>query len=72
MYYITKCQVKQANKQFSRLPHDYELTFNNDTVVQECTDADDLPEVKYNFVPISQVANMESNATVGKSLRRRG
>lgn len=66
VFYITKCQVKPANKQFSRLPHDYELTFSNETVVQECTDDDDLPTVKYEFTPISQISNLESNAVIGK------
>lgn len=43
------------------------MTFNNDTVVEECEDAvDSIPNVQYNFVPIAQLANMESNTVVGK------
>lgn len=41
------------------------MTLNNDSVVQECTDVDDIPVVQYNFVPISEIANLEPNATVG-------
>lgn len=66
VYYITKCQLKPANKQYSRLPNDYEMTLNNDTVIQECTDADDIPTVKYNFIPISQIAELENNTAVGE------
>lgn len=65
VYYISKCQLKPANKQFSTLRNDYEMTFNSDTVVQLCEDSDDsMPEVKYDLVPISQVANMEPKASV--------
>ncbi|XP_073817699.1 replication protein A 70 kDa DNA-binding subunit-like [Musca autumnalis] len=66
LYYISKCQLKPANKQYSTLKNDYEMTFNSDTVVQPCEDDDDggVPAVKYDLVPISQVANMEPKASV--------
>lgn len=58
--------MKPANKQFSNLPNDYEMSFNNDTVVQECTEqSNDIPAVKYDFVPISQIADLEPNAVIG-------
>lgn len=65
VYYITKCQLKPANKQFSKLPNDYEMTFSNDTCVQECSEADDIPAVKYEFKPISQIAEMPANESLG-------
>lgn len=58
--------MKPANKQFSKLPNDYEMTFSSDTVVQECTEADDIPAVKYDFKPISLIAEMDPNAQLGK------
>ncbi|XP_058976432.1 replication protein A 70 kDa DNA-binding subunit-like [Musca domestica] len=66
LYYISKCQLKPANKQYSTLKNDYEMTFTSDTVVQPCEDDDDggVPVVKYDLVPISQVANMEPKAAV--------
>lgn len=66
VYFISKCQLKPANKQYSTLKNDYEMTFTNDTVVQACQDDDDsgIPEIKYDFVPISQVANLEPKAAV--------
>ncbi|XP_049281805.1 replication protein A 70 kDa DNA-binding subunit [Anopheles funestus] len=65
VYFISKCQLKPANKQYSNLKNDYEMTMTNDTIVQECKDVDgSMPEIQYNFVPISQIANMEPNATV--------
>ncbi|XP_058467652.1 replication protein A 70 kDa DNA-binding subunit [Malaya genurostris] len=65
VYYITKCQLKPANKQYSTLKNDYEMTMTHDTIVQECKDVgSSLPEIHYNFVPISQIANMEPNAMI--------
>lgn len=65
VYYITKCQLKPANKQFSTLKNDYEMTMANDTIVQECKDTGSaMPSIQYNFVPISQIGNMEPNAMI--------
>uniref|UniRef100_A0A182MBH5 Replication protein A subunit n=1 Tax=Anopheles culicifacies TaxID=139723 RepID=A0A182MBH5_9DIPT len=65
VYFISKCQLKPANKQYSSLKNDYEMTMTNDTIVQECKDVDgSMPEIQYNFVPISQIGNMEPNAMV--------
>lgn len=67
VYYISKCQLKPANKQFSTLKNDYEMTMTSETIIQECEDDDSkIPEVQYNFVQIEQLANMEPNALVGK------
>uniref|UniRef100_A0A1B0BMK5 Replication protein A subunit n=1 Tax=Glossina palpalis gambiensis TaxID=67801 RepID=A0A1B0BMK5_9MUSC len=65
VYFISRCQLKPANKQFSTLKNDFEMTFTNETVVQLCEeDASGIPEIKYDLVPISQVANMEPKAAV--------
>ncbi|XP_058813344.1 replication protein A 70 kDa DNA-binding subunit [Topomyia yanbarensis] len=64
VYYITKCQLKPANKQYSTLKNDYEMTMTNDTIIQECKEVSSLPEIQYTFVPISQIANMEPNAMI--------
>ena len=38
VYYISNCSVKLAKKQFSNVNNDYELTFQNDSVVEKvCT-----------------------------------
>lgn len=46
------------------------MTITNDTVIQECTEADDIPVVQYNFVPISEITTLETNATVGNDLAK--
>lgn len=68
VYYISKGTLKPANKTFSNLPNDYELTLNNDSVIQECVeDLSDIPTVKYDFVPINQIAEKPANTIVGES-----
>ncbi|XP_023938523.1 replication protein A 70 kDa DNA-binding subunit [Bicyclus anynana] len=63
VYYISRCQLKTANKQFTTLKNDYEMSFTPDTVVAECMeDASALPTVKYDFVPISDIANKNSDS----------
>ncbi|XP_017036947.1 replication protein A 70 kDa DNA-binding subunit [Drosophila kikkawai] len=66
VYFISKCQLKPANKQYSQLNNPYEMTFTGETVVQLCEDADDggIPDIKYNLVPISEVSGMENKAAV--------
>lgn len=71
VYFISKCQLKPANKQYSTLNNDYEMTFTNDTIVQLCQDDDDtgIPQIQYNLVPISQIANLEPRSVVGKLIK---
>lgn len=67
MYYISKAQLKPANKQYSNIPNDYEMTLNNDSVIQECKeDLEDVPTVKYDFVRISEIADKPPNTIVGE------
>ena len=40
MYYISKGSLKTANKQYSSLKNDYEMTINNDTIIEEVNQKD--------------------------------
>ncbi|KAI8436718.1 hypothetical protein MSG28_010201 [Choristoneura fumiferana] len=63
VYYISRCQLKTANKQFTSLKNDYEMTFNADTVVSECQDdASSVPTIKYDFVPINEIADKATDS----------
>lgn len=64
VYYISKCSIKAANKTYSKLNNDYEMQTNNDTVIQECLDDTQIPAIKYNFVPIADIGNMEAGTNV--------
>ncbi|PZC79523.1 hypothetical protein B5X24_HaOG216188 [Helicoverpa armigera] len=57
VYYISRCQLKTANKQYTTMKNDYEMTFTANTVVAECMeDASSVPSIKFDFVPINDIA----------------
>ncbi|KAI0134186.1 replication factor-a protein 1 [Xylariales sp. AK1849] len=65
VYYISNpCRVNLAKKQFSNLPNDYELTFERDTVIEKAEEASDVPQVRFNFVNIQDLQNIEKDATI--------
>ncbi len=63
--------MKTANKQYSKLDNDYEMTFSNDTLIEPCheAEADELPRMNINLVPLSEIANKQANDFVGKNLK---
>lgn len=66
VYYIAKGIIKEANKQFTTIENEYEITFTSHTVVEKCyDDSGTVPKISYNFVPLSQIAQMDGNAVVG-------
>ena len=64
VYYISKCQIKAANKMYSKLNNDYEMSTGNDTVIQECLEDTQIPAIKYNFIPINDIETMEAGTYV--------
>lgn len=55
-----------ANKQYSTLKNDYEMTLNGDSTVIPCDDSSDVPTLQYSFVPIGDLEAHEKDAIVGK------
>jgi replication factor A1 len=64
VYYISTCRVQLAKKQFSNLPNDYELTFERDTEVEKAEDADNVPQVRFNFTTVADLQSVEKDSTV--------
>ena len=64
VYYISSpCQVKMANKRFSQVNNDYELTFERDTRVEKAEDQSAVPQVRYAFTKIADMSAVENNNT---------
>ncbi|GAB1863336.1 Replication protein A subunit [Camponotus japonicus] len=62
VYYISRCKLKTANKQFSTLKNDYEMTLTDDTMISPChKNCDNIPIQQFDFCPISQVESKEQN-----------
>ncbi|KAJ2610048.1 Replication factor A protein 1 [Coemansia sp. RSA 1365] len=64
VYYISNAQVKMARQQFSNLNNEYELTFEDSTVVEQCVDATAVPQENFNFVPLSSLMKFEKGNVV--------
>ncbi|XP_010181194.1 PREDICTED: replication protein A 70 kDa DNA-binding subunit, partial [Mesitornis unicolor] len=64
VYYFTKGTLKTANKQYTAVKNDYEITFTNETSVVPCDDAQHLPSVQFEFVSISDLENTPKDSIV--------
>ncbi|VVC40621.1 Nucleic acid-binding, OB-fold,Replication factor-A protein 1, N-terminal,Replication factor A, C- [Cinara cedri] len=66
VYFITRGAIKTANKKFTNLDNDYELTFSSETQIFPCHDFDDsqMPAMKFNFTQLSQVKDMDVDSIV--------
>uniref|UniRef100_A0A673JF21 Replication protein A subunit n=1 Tax=Sinocyclocheilus rhinocerous TaxID=307959 RepID=A0A673JF21_9TELE len=64
VYYISKGTLKIANKQFSSLKNDYEMTLNGETTISPCEDSHDVPVVQCDFVSIADLECREKDTIV--------
>ncbi|CAL1538002.1 unnamed protein product [Lymnaea stagnalis] len=64
VYYFSKCTLKTANKQYSNLNCEYEMTMNPETVIEPCNDTTDLPVITFDFVKISDLEKAQPNGNV--------
>ncbi|NXG50552.1 RFA1 protein, partial [Psilopogon haemacephalus] len=64
VYYFTKGHLKTANKQYTAVKNDYEITFTNDTSIVPCDDAQHLPSVQFEFVSISELEETPKDSIV--------
>jgi replication factor A1 len=65
VYYISRGSLKTANKQYSKLENDYEMTFTNDTVIEECQEEDNIPHMNLNIVKLNDLPQRNPNDYVG-------
>lgn len=67
VYYILNGQVELSNKKYSDISNDYEMVLNIYSDIWECRDdAHSVPTMKYEFIPIAQIAEKPLNTIVGK------
>lgn len=66
VYFITRGSIKTANKKFSNLNNDYELTLTADTQIFPCHDFDDsqMPALKFNFTQLNIVKDIDVDSVV--------
>ena len=64
VYYVANCQVKAANKQYSKLNNEYELTFKDHGSMELVEDDADVPTIVYNFMKIQELQRAEKDSMV--------
>ncbi|KAH8117078.1 replication factor-a protein [Phellopilus nigrolimitatus] len=63
VYYISKARVNLAKKKFSNVANEYELGLEKYTEIVECEDQENAPQVKYNFVQLSDLESVQKDST---------
>lgn len=65
VYYISKCNLKAANKAYSSIENEFEMTIGWDSTIEKCENSSAVPEIKFNFVLIKYVQQCENKAGIG-------
>ncbi|XP_040908163.1 replication protein A 70 kDa DNA-binding subunit-like isoform X2 [Toxotes jaculatrix] len=64
VYYISKATLKVANKQYSTLKNDYEMTLHAHSSIVPCDDTEGIPTVHCDFVPIAELQSRDKDAII--------
>lgn len=64
VYYLSKASLKIANKQYTSVKNDYEMTLNGESSIIPCEDSCDVPMVQCDFVSIGDLETKEKDAVV--------
>ncbi|KAM4742376.1 replication protein A 70 kDa DNA-binding subunit [Anableps anableps] len=64
VYYVSKGSLKIANKQYTSVKNDYEMTLNGESTIIPCEDSCDVPMVQCDFVSIGDLENRDKDAIV--------
>lgn len=64
VYYVSKATLKTANRQYSKIDNDYEMTFSNETMIETCHETENMPRLTLNLTPLSDLINVSPGAFV--------
>nr|XP_040043234.1 replication protein A 70 kDa DNA-binding subunit isoform X2 [Gasterosteus aculeatus aculeatus] len=64
VYYISKGSLKIANKQYTSVKNDYEMSLNGESTIIPCDDAVDVPVIQCDFVSIGDLENREKDSII--------
>jgi replication factor A1 len=64
VYFVSKGTLKFKNKRFNPTSHEYELTLDQGSTVELCSDDWSIPHINFNFVPIQSVSECQADQVV--------
>ncbi|XP_033833148.1 replication protein A 70 kDa DNA-binding subunit [Periophthalmus magnuspinnatus] len=62
VYYFSRASLKIANKQYTSVKNDYEMTLNGESSIIPCEDSCDVPMVQCDFVTIGDLEMKEKDS----------
>lgn len=66
VYYLSKASLKIANKQYTSVKNDYEMTLNGESTILPCEESCDVPIMQCDFVSIGDLESRDKDAIVGE------
>ena len=64
VFFVTKCRVNIAKKQFSNVNNEYELMFERETEITPADDPGAVPDIQYKFVELSALDRYDKDSVV--------
>lgn len=64
IYMISRGLIKPTNKKFTAIAHDYELSLDENSIIQPSNEDNTIPALKFNLVKISELQNIEPDSTI--------
>ncbi|KAJ2385120.1 Replication factor A protein 1, partial [Coemansia sp. RSA 2603] len=64
VYYVSNAQVKMARQQFSNVNNQYELTFDDNSVVELCPEQGSVPQEHFDFIRLDSLGKFEKNHVI--------
>lgn len=65
VFYVSKATLKTANKTYSTVNNDYEMTFTPETTILPCEESEtSIPMLQFDFVPIASIESLDKDAVV--------
>jgi replication factor A1 len=64
VYTISKATIKAANKQYSTINNQYEMTLDTSSEINACNDTGNFPAIKYNAVELSRLFEYENGHSI--------
>ncbi|KJP87046.1 hypothetical protein AK88_03332 [Plasmodium fragile] len=64
IYKISKGYIRAANRKFNTLKHDYEITLDENSIIEVLEENDSIPKIIYNFTSIDTIKNMNTGSIV--------
>ncbi|KAI0557693.1 Replication factor-a protein 1 Rpa1 [Gracilaria domingensis] len=59
LYKVSRGQLKQANERFNRSTSNFEMTLDNNSMLEEMSDDGSFMQIKYNFTKIAELESID-------------